>query len=74
MNVGIFPAAMEDELKPEYNLKILQARRVGSGRRGFGDLVRLEPDVMQAFPDAEAVNEALRTLIEIAKRSSVLAS
>jgi hypothetical protein len=61
----------EDELRPEYDLKSLQLRRVGSGRKGFGNLVRLEPDVMQVFPDAEAVNEALRALIAIARRSSL---
>lgn len=64
----------EDELRPEYDLKALQLRRVGSGRKGFGSLVRLEPDVMQVFPDAEAVNEALRALIAIARRSSLSAS
>ena len=49
---------MEDELRPEYDLKSLQVRRVGPGRRGFGDMVRLQPDVVAAFPDAKAVNAA----------------
>ena len=62
--------AMEDELRSEYDLESLQVRKVGPGRKGFGDLVRLEPDVAEAFPDAHAVNEALRSLIEIAKRST----
>jgi hypothetical protein len=65
------PIWQRDELRPEYDLKSLQLRRVGSGRKGFGNLVRLEPDVMQVFPDAEAVNEALRALIAIARRSSL---
>jgi len=63
---------MEDELRPEYDLKSLQVRKVGSGRKNFGDMVRLEPDVIEAFPDAKAVNEALRSLIEIARRSTHL--
>jgi hypothetical protein len=63
---------IEDELRPEYDLKNLQVRRVGPGRKGFGDMVRLEPDVVAAFPDAKAVNAALRSLIEIAKRSTSL--
>ena len=63
---------MEDELRPEYDLKSLQVRKVGPGRKGFGDMVRLEPDVVAAFPDAKAVNAALRSLIEIAKRSTSL--
>jgi hypothetical protein len=63
---------MEDELRPEYDLKSLQVRKVGPGRKSFGDMVRLEPDVIEAFPDAKAVNEALRSLIDIAKRSAHL--
>ena len=33
-------------------------------------LVRLEPDVAAAFPDAEAVNRTLRLLIRLAKQSA----
>lgn len=62
----------EDELRPEYDLKSLQVRKVGPGRKGFGDMVRLEPDVVAVFPDAKAVNAALRSLIDIAKRSTSL--
>jgi hypothetical protein len=62
----------EDELRPEYDLQSLQVRKLGSGRKKFGDVVRLEPDVIAAFPNAEAVNEALRYLIEVAKRSASL--
>ncbi|MGZ8160348.1 MAG: hypothetical protein ACXWT1_18285 [Methylobacter sp.] len=63
---------IEDELRPEYDLKSLQVRKIGPGRKKFGDMVRLEPDVIAAFPDAKAVNEALRSLIDIAKRSTHL--
>jgi hypothetical protein len=63
---------IEDELRPEYDLKNLQVRKVGPGRKNFGDMVRLEPDVIEAFPDAKAVNDALRSLIDIAKRSTHL--
>ena len=59
---------MEDELRPEYDLKSLRVRRLGPGRRSFGgSVVRLEPDVAEVFPDAESVNEALRFLIRITK-------
>ena len=55
---------MNDELRPEYDLSQLQVRRLGPGRRQFGDhIVRLEPDVAAVFQDAESVNEALRQLI-----------
>ena len=60
----------DDELLPEYDLKTMRVRKVGPGRKGFGNMVRLEPDVVAAFPNAEAVNVALRDLIKIAKRST----
>lgn len=34
-------------------------------------MVTLAPDVAAAFPDADAVNEALRVLIKVAKKSAV---
>ncbi len=64
---------MKDELRPEYDLKSLQVRRLGPGRKSFGDsVVRLEPDVAEAFPSAESVNEALRFLIRITKDNQPL--
>lgn len=61
---------LEDELSPEYDLKSLRVRKLGAQRKSFGDLVRLEPDIIEAFPNAELVNAALRSLLEIAKRST----
>jgi hypothetical protein len=61
---------LNDELRPEYDLSQLQVRRLGSGRRQFGQIVvRLEPDVATVFQDANAVNEALRLLIKVAQSS-----
>ena len=60
---------LEDELKPEYDLRQLTVRKLGPGRRRFGDVIRLEPDVADAFPDADAVNQALRFLIRITKEN-----
>jgi hypothetical protein len=61
---------MDDELRPEYDLRSLRVRRLGPGRKSFGgSVVRLEPDVAEVFPDAESVNEALRFLIRIAKEN-----
>ncbi len=57
----------EDELRPEYDLKSLRVRKLGPGRKSFGAVVRLEPDVSEVFPDAASVNEALRFLIRITK-------
>jgi hypothetical protein len=65
-----------DELRPEYS------------RSDFGEIVRgkytnrikeetnvvlLEPDIAQAFPNDEAVNKALRYLLEVAEASARLA-
>jgi len=73
-------AEMDDELRPEYDLSELLK---GAVRGKYADqyregtnLVLLAPDVAEAFPDEEAVNEALRLVmrlsqIPIAKRRSV---
>jgi len=61
---------MADRLRPEYDLKSLQVRRLGPRRKSFGGgVIRLEPDVAAMFPSAESVNEALRFLIRITKAS-----
>ena len=59
---------MDDELRPEYDLKSLRVRKVGPKRKGFGEhSIQLEPDVAAVFPDSESVNEALRFLIRITR-------
>ncbi|HEU4594886.1 MAG TPA: hypothetical protein VFS10_06930 [Pyrinomonadaceae bacterium] len=60
---------VNDELRPEYDLRSLRVRKLGRGRKSFGGVVRLEPDVAEVFPDAEAVNEALRFLIRVTKEN-----
>lgn len=65
----------EDDLRPEYRREDL-----GKGVRGKyykaytkgTNLVLLSPDVAAAFPTAEAVNEALRSLIKVAQASTRL--
>jgi hypothetical protein len=64
---------MEDELRPEYDLSQLKRRVRGKYVERYREgtnLVLLEPDVAAAFPDAEAVNEALRMLIRVARRQA----
>lgn len=58
-----------DELRPEYDLSTLRVRKLGPGRKRFGDVIKLDPDVAGAFPDADAVNEALRFLIRVTKEN-----
>lgn len=60
---------MEDELRPEYGLRELlkggvRGKYVTRDRAGT-NLVLLDPDVAKAFPDQEAVNEALRLVIRL---------
>lgn len=58
---------MEDELRPEYDLRSLKVRKVGPERTSFnGQLVQLAPDVAEVFPDSELVNEALVRFISYA--------
>ena len=60
--------AMDDELRPEYDLRSLRVRKVGPERKNFsGRSIQLEPDVAAIFPDSESVNEALRFLIRITR-------
>ena len=58
-----------DELRPEYDLSSLRVRKLGPRRKSFGDLIKLDPDVAGAFPNADAVNEALRFLIRVTKEN-----
>jgi hypothetical protein len=55
-------------MRPEYDM-------TGGVRGKYADrfpkdvvMVTLAPDVAEAFPNAEAVNEALRVLLKAAKR------
>ena len=57
----------DDEMLSEYDFsKGVQAKYAAHFAEGT-TLVVLEPDVAEEFPDSEAVNEALRGLIEARK-------
>jgi hypothetical protein len=58
------------ELKEEYDLSqmtILPKGRFDPKRRLGNNVIVLEPDVAKAFPNDEAVNEALRLLLQASK-------
>ncbi len=57
----------EDTLRDEYDFSQLKVVGRGPGRKQKERLVKLDPDVEQAFPTEEAVNEALRLLIKLAQ-------
>ena len=62
---------LEKEMRPEYDLSQLKGRVRGKyieRYRAGTNLILLESDVQAAFPDAEAVNEALRMLMKVARR------
>jgi hypothetical protein len=75
MNERSTKLAKRDELRPEYKREDL-----GSGVRGKyyqayqegTNLVPLSPEVAAAFPTEQAVNDALRSFIELAQRSTGL--
>ena len=61
---------LENEMRLEYDLNSLRVRKLGSGRKNFGTaIVRLDADVAEMFPTADAVNEALRFLIRVTKEN-----
>jgi hypothetical protein len=62
---------MNDELRPEYDMKqLLQGAVRGKYAKRYAEgtnLVLLADDVAEAFPTAEAVNEALRLVLRLSK-------
>ncbi len=55
----------QDDLRPEYDFAALRAADREQGRAYRRQFVRLDPDLAVAFPDAEAVNAALRELLTV---------
>ena len=63
---------LEDEMRPEYDEAALKNGVRGKYVQRYQaetNVVMLDPDVAQAFPTPQAVNEALRSLIHLAKTS-----
>ncbi len=64
-----------DELRPEYDLDYSKAVRGRYYRRLLqegANIVVLEPDVAKAFSDSAAVNEALRSLLNLPRSTQRL--
>lgn len=62
-----------DELRPEYDFSTLRGAVRGKYyKRALAgtNLVLLDPDVARLFPDARSVNEALRVIGNVAKRTT----
>lgn len=62
---------IEDDLRPEYDLStLLKGAKIGKYAKRYREgtnLILLDPDVAEAFPNAEAVNAALRLVLQLAK-------
>ena len=59
---------LNDELRPEYDEKSLKNGTRGKYAKQYAagtNIVRLAPDVAAAFPNEEAVNEALRFVLKV---------
>ncbi|MGA9348710.1 MAG: hypothetical protein WBW48_07890 [Anaerolineae bacterium] len=65
------PTDLDDyELRDEYDLSkmtVVAKGRYAPERRAGKNVVLLAPDVVQVFPTDEAVNEALRLVMQIAQ-------
>lgn len=62
---------LADELRPEYDMKqLLKGAVRGKYAKRYAEgtnLVLLAPDVAEAFPNTEAVNEALRLVMRLSQ-------
>jgi len=62
---------LEDDLRPEYDLSTLKnevrGKYVERYREGT-NIVLLEPEVSEVFPDSASVNAALKLLIDLARK------
>jgi len=66
---------ISDELRPEYSFDYSKAVRGKYYKRILeegANVVMLEPDVAKAFVDSAAVNDALRSLLDLTKTTQRL--
>ncbi len=61
-----------DELRSEYRREdfgLMVRGKYAARAKESSNIVVLDPDIADAFPNAQAVNQALRSLLELAKAS-----
>ncbi len=65
--------ASKDELRPRYPAELIRSgvrgKYAGRGRRG-ANVVKIDADLRDRFPDSESVNRALRELLELQQRKT----
>ncbi len=62
-----------DELRPEYRREdfgTMVRGKYAQRMREATNIVVLDPDIAEAFPNAQVVNETLRRLLDLAKNSA----
>jgi hypothetical protein len=62
-----------DELRPEYRREdfgTMVRGKYAQRMREATNIVVLDPDIAEAFPNAQVVNQTLRRLLELAKNSA----
>jgi hypothetical protein len=67
------PDKHSDDLREEYDAPLIRSGVRGKYAKRYREgtnLILLAPDVAAAFPDAKAVNNALRLLITVAKQTA----
>ncbi len=60
----------EDEMKPEYDIRGGVRGKYYERYQKGANVVVLDADVATVFHDSESVNQALRLLIDVAKRQA----
>ena len=58
----------DPDVLPEHDFSKGERGRYAERFAEGTNLVLLDPDVAEAFPDSESVNQALRSLIQLARR------
>jgi hypothetical protein len=64
----------DDEMSEEYDFSKGVRGKYAERYRSGTNVVVLEPDVAEVFPDSESANEALRVLARLVRRQSKKAS
>lgn len=64
------PTKFKDTMRPEYDMTGGVRGKYAGRFKGDVVMVPIAPDVAAAFPDADAVNDALRVLLKAAKKVS----
>jgi hypothetical protein len=63
----------KDTMRPEYDMTGGVRGKYAGRFKGDVIMVPIAPDVAAAFPDADAVNDALRVLLKAAKKVATAA-